>query len=320
LDSYPLCSFSVSRTSRLKTELDLFKLRKILDTADLVHVLVEPLAYLGYRLAQVKHCKFCLTVHGTYAVKMTSLPGAKYFTKAINNADAIFSPSQYTVERLLKSQKLENIKCHVVPWGASVFRNNKPLPSYNEREQAFLMIGEVKPRKGTIETIRALAKLRARFPDIRLYIAGLASDTDYLKNINKEIEKSGLKDNVYFLGVVSDKELQSYFDRVIGLVHPSQNVGQDFEGFGLVHLEAHANGVPSIGSLESGNEAVIKHQVNGLLVPQDKIEILTRGMESLLCDQLLWENLSKNALHSVRQYSWDNVAKSYLSVYKELLN
>ena len=53
--------------------------------------------------------------------------------------------------------------------------------------------------------------------------------------------------------------------RARGLVVASRNSGSSYEGFSLVHREANSYGVPSIGSLNSGNEDAIDDGNSGFL-------------------------------------------------------
>jgi glycosyltransferase involved in cell wall biosynthesis len=87
-------------------------------------------------------------------------------------------------------------------------------------------------------------------------------------------KKLGLLERITFSGKVSHEKLPDYYSISNLHVLPSINVKNAFEGFGLVHLEANACGIPTIGSLYYGNEDVIMQEYNVFLCQQKDVNCL----------------------------------------------
>jgi glycosyltransferase involved in cell wall biosynthesis len=192
------------------------------------------------------------------------------------------------------------------------------FPPAFEREHAFVAVGAVKRRKGTHLIVEALARLVPEHPRAKLYIVGDLRDTRYVDEVKRTIARHGLDARVVWLGQITEPELEQLYRRVRGLVMPSLNHGYNFEGFGLVHLEANAAGVPAIGSLGCGNEDAIRSGYSGYLVEQSNIADLARAMASLLGPDAAWDRMSNNAVAHARSMTWERTAEAYAAVYRGL--
>jgi glycosyltransferase involved in cell wall biosynthesis len=219
------------------------------------------------------------------------------------------------VEEILPFTKT---KVHIVPNGVDIDSAGTSIPAAHLREQAFLMVGHVKPRKGVLQAVEAMAMVIQRFPHAVLYIAGALSNDSYFNQVKERIVALGIEKNVKWLGKIPADQLDVYYKRVRGLVMPSMNVGDSFEGFGLVHLEANVWGVPAIGSLGCGNEDAVRDGYSGYLIEQGNIRALSEAMLSLLNPAFDWDAMSANALQFAQSMSWDRVVNECVSVYKAM--
>ncbi|MFH1997677.1 MAG: glycosyltransferase family 4 protein, partial [Patescibacteria group bacterium] len=92
----------------------------------------------------------------------------------------------------------------------------------------------------------------------------------------------------------------------------------DFEGFGLVYLEAGACGKPVIGTYDCGAEDAIINNVTGFLVSQNNIKETTNIILRLLDKPGLAQKLGKNGKKRAKEMDWNNVIKEYIREYKRL--
>jgi phosphatidylinositol alpha-1,6-mannosyltransferase len=77
----------------------------------------------------------------------------------------------------------------------------------------------------------------------------------------------GIQYHVVFLGEVSDTIKFSFYDICEFFVMPNRLLnGQDWEGFGIVFLEAAMAGKPAVGGNNGGVPDAVEHEVTGLLV------------------------------------------------------
>jgi phosphatidylinositol alpha-1,6-mannosyltransferase len=76
--------------------------------------------------------------------------------------------------------------------------------------------------------------------------------------------------------------------------------GQDWEGFGIVFLEAALSGRPSVAGRTGGAGDAVVDGVTGLLVDPESPDELTNALRRLLADRTLREQLGGAGLERAR--------------------
>lgn len=155
-----------------------------------------------------------------------------------------------------------------------------------------LAVGRLSQEKGHIDLIHAMAQLIKQSPKIKLTILGEGKEREALENAIKNLD---LEQHVNLLGRMGN--LHDWY-QVADLYVMSSH----FEGFPNSLLEAMAYGIPCVSyDCPVGPRNLIKHNVNGLLVPLiEGSNGLAKAIHSLIEDSTLRERLGQNSL-SVRQ-------------------
>jgi phosphatidyl-myo-inositol dimannoside synthase len=130
-------------------------------------------------------------------------------------------------------------------------------------ELLLLSVGRLQARKGHDLVLKALASMPASAPRMRYIVTGCGDDAPRLQALAAEL---GLTSQVDFIGIVPPDALPSYYAAADIFVHPNRVEGEDFEGFGMVFLEAAATGMPAIGGRSGGVPEAIEEGKTGLLV------------------------------------------------------
>jgi phosphatidylinositol alpha-1,6-mannosyltransferase len=166
-----------------------------------------------------------------------------------------------------------------------------------------------------------MPKVLERFPDAECTIIGsLTNEPDYVQHVRELIASQNLGEHVYLLGHVSEEALLDAYRRASLFVLPSMNDGWKFEGYGLVHMEASAAGLPVIGTTGCGAEDAIDHEVTGLLVSQTHIaEELPQAIIRLLGDPALAARMGAAGRLKAQHQTWDTVAGEMLGVYNQVV-
>ena len=176
----------------------------------------------------------------------------------------------------------EYLKRMVVGWGVDPSRvqviynavppSAAPIPQAEARRRlawpdapTILTVGRILPWKGVDHLIAALRRL----PGIRLVVAG---DGDLLPSLKAQAADFG--DRVLFLGQVSP-------DQVSLLMQAADFVAlySGYEGLSHTLLESLRLGTPVIASDKGGNPEVVRHGVNGLLVPYVDLDALVSALD-----------------------------------------
>ncbi len=95
-----------------------------------------------------------------------------------------------------------------------------------------------------------------------------------------------------------------------------------FEPFGLAPLEAAAAGLPLVVTKNSGLSEVLKQAPEECAVLVDPCDCadIARGLERLLGDQDLWEEMRSRCQKLVLdEYTWESTGKEYLKVIKAVV-
>ena len=312
-----LSSFSDGPLKPFRLIADKLKVQSTIKECALIHCLAEPFMPLAYLLSSDGR-PFAVSLHGTYALSVLKTLWKALYRQAYRKASAVLPVSRYTARRVEEILPFTSTKVRIVPNGVDTDPAGISRPPSHLREQAFLMVGHVKPRKGVLQAVEALAMVVERFPDAVLYIVGSLSNESYVRQVKERVAALGIEKNVTWLGRVAADQLNVYYNRVRGLVMPSMNVGDSFEGFGLVHLEANVWGVPAIGSLGCGNEDAVRDGYSGYLIEQGNIKALSEVMMRLIDPAFDWDTMSANALRFSQSMSWDRVVDACVSIYTEL--
>jgi glycosyltransferase involved in cell wall biosynthesis len=154
-------------------------------------------------------------------------------------------------------------------------------------------------------------------PEAQLVITGYQEDITYLKQVQQQIKRLDLESCVHLLGMVPENDLLSWYQHADVFALPSLNVGGQFEGFGMVFLEAGACGLPVVGTTGSGvAEAVIDGET-GFLVPQNDAGALADAITRLLADDALRARMGAAGRQHAQQMDWSSIAARVRAVYEE---
>lgn len=127
-----------------------------------------------------------------------------------------------------------------------------------------LFVGRLDASKGVDLAIEAVA----RVPGTTLTIMGGGSPTD-VGAVEQRIARLGAEDRVKLLGPRPRQEVVSALLEHDVLLMP----GRIDEAFGLVYLEAMANGVPVIGTATGGAAEICVNEVNALITEPSTAEV-----------------------------------------------
>ena len=296
------------------------KIMKHLKGCDIIHCLVEPYAQITALASKLLRKPFIINGVGTYAVEPLDTViqgmGLKY---AYRNAAKILCISRFTEQEILKRVSLKNT-C-VVNLGVDYDKFQKyGNMGRKSAEKTIISVGALKNRKGYHISIPAVGEVKKRYPNLRYYIVGNQSGENYFDELKNLVKQYNLEKNVTFLADISDDELISLYHQADLFLLTPINIDNNFEGFGLVYLEANACGLPVIGTFDCGAEDIIQNKYNGLIVPQGNIAQTAQALLTLLDDPAFAQKLGENGKEIARKMSWENTINQYLKIYKSILN
>ena len=285
---------------------------------DLVHVhcgedlAVLPLARLAARRhccplvatmhLSVRHAPRPATARGTLlraaesAMERTLLPGA----------DAVIALTPST-ERLLRGDGIPAGQVHVIPPGydPALFAaaSADPFPGLPRPRVGYL--GRLAPQKDVDTLLQAFALLPA---DTQLLLAGDGPDRPALQ---RHAQRFGGR--VHFTGFVPHTAVPAVLAHVDLLVLPSL-----YEDLSSTLIEAMATGLPVVATRVGGTADLVRHGVNGLLVPPRDPAALAAAISQILTDPTAATRMAAAAQSTAAAYAWPDLARQVLQIYRQV--
>ncbi len=145
-------------------------------------------------------------------------------------------------------------------------------------DKTIVLAARMTPEKQLDHAIEAFASIAAEHPDWKMRIFG---DGPQEVRLRRMVDGHGLHDRIQLMGRSAGMEHE--WARAGLAMLPSRN-----EAFGLVLLEAFAAGVPAVAyDIVTGPAEIIRHGVDGLLVPAGDKDSLAVAMSKLMSDDAL---------------------------------
>ncbi|UXR78202.1 MULTISPECIES: glycosyltransferase [unclassified Staphylococcus] len=134
----------------------------------------------------------------------------------------------------------------------------------------FVNVARLSPEKNHEELIKAFVKVVQRHSNSRLYIIG---DGPLKRELKQLIARLGMQNHIFLLGFIENPFI--FINKCDCFVLPS-----NYEGQGMVVLEAQVLGIPVIGTNVPGINSIINEK-NGLLIEKN-VESIADGMNQFI--------------------------------------
>lgn len=175
-----------------------------------------------------------------------------------------------------------------------------------------IAVGRLDYQKGFDRLVKAwdLISNTGRFSDWRLDIFGQGEWHDMLQSM---IEERGLESSLKLNKPTNDIGKEYSESSLIVMT-------SNYEGFGMVLVEAMSCGVPAVAfDCQCGPRDIVRHGERGLVVKNGDIEGLAEAMMTLMEDEELRKRMGENAKKVVETYSEEKVMRKWEDLYEEIL-
>lgn len=178
-------------------------------------------------------------------------------------------------------------------------------------KKIILTVARLDERKGHRTVLQALERLPEEVQSDLIYIVvGKPGDPAYHAELQDLAARSGVE--VIFAGVLSNDDLRRLYAMAYLFCMPGEPHPGKVEGFGLVYLEAAAQGVPSVASNISAVPEVVRDGETGVLIPALGPQALSDYLRQLLAQPDRVEQLGKAARNWAEKFTWGACAlKTY---------
>jgi glycosyltransferase involved in cell wall biosynthesis len=256
--------------------------------------------------------------HHFFAVELGKKPALwrGYQEKqSFKNANAYIAVSNYVGNQ---TKKHLNYNFNFITIYNSIDTDNfSPIKSSNSNNN-LLFVGTICEKKGIRQLVLAMPIIKKVIPDIQLKIIGndrVINNKSYKEYLETFI-KDDVKNNIKFLGQVSNEQIPKHISESKICVYPSH-----MESFGLTWLEALSMGKPLVlGNVGPAKELTKENETAILVNPYNVIEI-AEAVIKLLSNSELLIKMGINARKDIlERFSSEAIIKKNLIFYKSLLN
>lgn len=175
----------------------------------------------------------------------------------------------------------------------------------SEPADRFLCLGVFRSYKDFGDVIRAMKLVLETAPSARLVVAGRHGSAEYEQELVELAQSLSIADCVEFRFGLTDAERQNLMRQSLALVLPSL-----LEGFGIVSIEANAEGTPVVAS--SGvPTAAVEEGVNGLRYPHGDVPALATALMRLISEPGLRNRMAWASLEHASGLTTDAVGPRF---------
>lgn len=178
---------------------------------------------------------------------------------------------------------------------------------YNISSKIIVSCGTLDEIKRFDHVIAVAEIVFAKYPDWKWFIYG---DGPERRNLEKMITKKNLQNNVFLKGYEINKNI-IYGNKSFMVMTSS------FEGFGMVLIEAMQYYLPLISyNVNYGPKEIIKNNINGCLVEEGNIDLLSKTIENLIEDAEKRKQMSINAFQSLDRFDSEKITKQWIDLFE----
>jgi glycosyltransferase involved in cell wall biosynthesis len=169
-----------------------------------------------------------------------------------------------------------------------------------------LGVGRLTEQKGFDLLISTFARLAARHPDWDLIILGEGPSRPQLEDL---VRSHNLSERIFLPGQAGN--IAEWY-RAAEIYAMSSR----FEGFPNTLAEALAHGLPAVSfDCDTGPRDIIRHQVDGLLVPAGDEDALAAALSRLMNNAALRQQFAMRAVEARERFSMERIAGMWEEVF-----
>ncbi len=174
-----------------------------------------------------------------------------------------------------------------------------------------ITVSALQERKGISKVLDVVGRLKKNLPDIRYVVCGDGNEKDR-ETFFSRIASNGLENNVLFMG--NQKDVAGFYNAADLFVFLPE-----FEGFGIVAIEAMASRLPIVVSRGNAFPEILA-EGGGFMVDPDDPGSVAAQIQALFGDRARMAAMGAEGRSSAAgRYSWDAVGDRFETLFREQL-
>ncbi|HNW19851.1 MAG TPA: glycosyltransferase family 4 protein [bacterium] len=276
---------------------------------------ILPLGTVVWLLSYFLPIKYGIFLHGMDWGQAMKRPRKRWLvSRIIARASSVIAANSY-VAGLVK-QAWPSITNRLIIINPGLSQTTSPTISDTYRQQLrqqyglvdqkiLLTVGRLVERKGVDQVLRALPELINKYPNLYYLVVGQGP---YLATCQQLASDLAVNSRVIFITDADDQQRAAWYQLADIFIMPARQLAGDFEGFGIVYLEANQAGKPVIAGRSGGVADAVVDGLNGLMVdPNSSYEIIA-AVSRLLDDSAFSQQLGQAGQARLAAFLWPTLA------------
>jgi len=287
---------------------------------NIIHCHFGPNGTLGIFLrdAGLAQGKIITSFHGFDLSSFIKGSGKQAYKALISRGDIFTVNSEYLKNRLVKlGCKPEKIIIH--PIGIDVEKFSFQEKKLNNEETIkILSVARLTEKKGLEYSIKAIANIIKKHPNLEYNIAGDGPLKRKLENLISDLE---IKGKVKFLGPQPQAIIRKlYAESHLFVLSSVTAKDGDQEGTPVTLLEAQASGLPVVSTFHAGIPEIVQNGKSGFLIPEKDVSALTDKINYLIEHPEIWPKMGQAGRNFIEaRHNIDQLNKNLIEIYKRML-
>lgn len=184
-----------------------------------------------------------------------------------------------------------------------------------DNRKHILAVGRLDPQKGFDKLIEAFSMIASNYPDWDVDICGEDMVRKrYSEVLKKKVKEKHLENRVHFIGFHKDidKIMREHSIFCLSSIH---------EGFPNVLSEAMANGMACISfDIVTGPHEIIIDGLDGLIVEDQNVEAMSKGLEMLMRNRELRFSFGLHAIENIKRFNKNIIVDKWENLFLKTIN
>lgn len=247
------------------------------------------------------------TIHGSDITVPYEKLKTERIRKLINLCDSIITVSEKLKNIVKEIDKLKSVTVII-----NGYKTVEEVDPSRKKPLSFVHVSNLIPQKNADKTIRMFSELKKRYSDANLTIIGEGPEIDKLVEL---VSMEKLEEDVLFCGRLPNDQTQIIMKKTDYFVLPSVK-----EGFGIVYLEAMANGCITIGTKGEGIDGFILDRDTGFLIDVNDERSLSDVVEYCETNKEKKELIRRKGREKAASQTWENNSLNVIKTIKETID
>ncbi|WP_078595936.1 glycosyltransferase [Evansella clarkii] len=230
----------------------------------------------------------------------------------LRGAEAVHVFDKKAMDKLLTEVPDLQEKTVVIPQSVAGFPESEAPLTKEAGTFLFILPAGIREVKNIPAAVHMLKKLRTKYPEIRLWLAGPVIEDEEGDNVRELVKEN--EGWLTYLGEIEYEKMGALYTQGDVVLNTSLAEGQS-----SALLEAMLVGLPVLASNIAGNRSIISHGTTGMLYEDE--EAFLKYAEKMLTDPSFRMELSENGKKYVMEnHSPEEEAEKLAAVYKNCKN